>query len=181
MNIPEEVVKTLLAKRQIIVQGKIEAEIQERVCSLIVYLNALDDTPITIFIDSCGGLMRCGMYLFDAVSTSKAPVIGISTGVTASAAFSLLLACHKRLAHPHARLMFHAPEVKLRIDKDIKEELEGLKKIYEEQLKVLSKRSGQPIHKLREWARKEKYFDADEAKRVGYVDDLVMPTSPVSI
>lgn len=62
--------------------------------------------PITLVVNSEGGLVDTGMQLYDTIRLSKAPVrtIGINC---ASMATLLLAAGSERLAFPHGRFMLH--------------------------------------------------------------------------
>ncbi len=107
-----DTVKIMLSKRQILMQGRVDANRQEEITSAILGLNALDNRAlITMFIDSGGGSPIYGGYLSDIVRTSEAPVHGIVIGLCASAAFDILQSCTRRIAYTHSKLIFHSPRI----------------------------------------------------------------------
>jgi ATP-dependent protease ClpP protease subunit len=171
----EEVIKSLLAKRQIPLIGSIDDEMQERISIHILHLNAISCQKITLFIDSYGGIIGPGEGIQDSISVSEAPIEGVVIKVAASAAFSALQACARRKAYPHASLMFHAPSTpNLNVDSDTLEEtLTRLRASFDKEIENFSDRSGQSKKKWREWGKIGKYFDAPEALGLGMIDEII--------
>jgi len=167
----------LLTKRQILLQGSVDGNMQTKITRLIFHLNAINSLPITLIIDTGGGKTELGMCICDAIRYSQANVIGMVVADAQSAGFDILQACDKRLAYPGARLMFHAPAGDgKRIDADDWDRyLLEARENHEECLKVYAKRSGQSIKSCRQWAKEEKRFFAPEALRLGFIDAIVKP------
>ncbi len=172
-----EIVEALLAKRHILLQGPVEGLLQARITRLILYLNALDDRPITLLIDSGGGETETSLLICDAIEQSHAVVSGLVVADVFSAAFRILQSCHRRLAYPRARLQFHAPATNgKRVDEDNwNKYIIRIHELHEEQLHVYAKRSKQSIRSLRKWAKEQKFFTAAEALKLGFLDELVQP------
>lgn len=172
-----QIFEALLAKRQILLQDDVDNDLQEKITRLILYLNTLDKTPITLFIDSYGGKTEISLRICDALQQSLAEVRGVVTAVAASAGFRILQSCHRRLAYPNSHLLFHAPAINdLRVDSDdFAEAIKKNQELHEEQLKVYAKRSKQSLEQLREWSKKEKRFTAVEALKVGFLDEIIEP------
>ncbi len=63
--------------------------------------------PIQIYINSNGGEISAAFALYDVILLSKTPVYGINVGYAFSAAFIVLLACHRRYGTPHSWYMMH--------------------------------------------------------------------------
>jgi ATP-dependent Clp endopeptidase proteolytic subunit ClpP len=176
-NRSPQIFEALLTKRQILLQGEVDGDIQQKITRWILYLNALNDTPITLFIDSFGGSTELSLCICDAVVQSQAQVIGVVVADASSAGFRILQSCQRRLSYPRARLMFHAPSIaNKRIDSDDwAEDYKKIQEMHEEQLNVYAKRSKQPIKRLREWSKEEKRFTADEAFKAGFLDEVIKP------
>jgi ATP-dependent Clp protease, protease subunit len=171
--------KALFGKRQIMFSGSLYGEMQAYICASIVYLNALDEkTPMTLFIDSRGGQLELEQMCMDVIAASKVPVHGVVIGECFSAAFSVLQACHKRLAYPHARLRFHAPEIKWQVDNDPEAEIAKLRVVHDEQVQLFAKRSKQPEAAWRAWAKEARTFLAPEALSLGIIDEIVPTDTP---
>lgn len=68
--------------------------------------------PITVFIDSPGGIVFTGSMIADAIETVQkdgTPVRCISTGFTMSMAATIFVLCDLRYAYPTSRILFHYP------------------------------------------------------------------------
>ncbi len=136
--IPEDS-KPLLMKRQLTLIGDVTGIKQEALSESIIYLNALGNEPITLFIDSCGGFTLSGLVISDIIENSVADVHGVVIGFAYSSAFTVLQACYKRITYKHARLMFHPTTLNgLRIDDvHFDEKLDKVRQIYEDFLLIL--------------------------------------------
>ncbi len=172
-----QILETLLQKRQILLQGEVDADIQTKISRFILYLNAIDNSPITLFIDTGGGRTELSLIINDSIQQSVAEIHGIVIGDAFSAGFRILQSCKKRMAYPNARLMFHATAVSLtRCDSDDWEI--SLKKtliLHEEQLRIYAKRSNQTVDQLRIWSKAEKRFTSEEALQEGFLDEVIQP------
>ena len=75
----------------------------------IIAMTVEDNTkPITLVINSVGGVTDEGMMLYDVIKLSQAPIITLGMNA-ASMATVLLAAGAERLAMPHSRFMLHLP------------------------------------------------------------------------
>lgn len=66
-----------------------------------------DRKPITIWIDSPGGLLNTTIGICDAIRQSITPVIGINMNEAMSGASAIFASCHYRYAFPHASFLLH--------------------------------------------------------------------------
>lgn len=172
-----QITGALLAKRQILLQGEVDDDIQLKITRFIAYLNAISDAPITLLIDTMGGNTDLSLSICDAIEHSVAEVTGLVVADAQSAGFRILQSCPRRLAYPHARFRLHAPaSANLRIDsKEWDYALKHIKGLHEEQLRVCAKRSGQSIRFCREWSIRDKRFGAAEALKLGFIDGITRP------
>jgi ATP-dependent protease ClpP protease subunit len=172
-----EYTQLLLEKRQILLQGVLDATKQEHICSSILYLNAVDDKlPITLFIDCMGGSSSLGGYVRDSICASLAPINGVVIGMCGSAAFDILQVCHTRIAYKNSHLLFHSTQVnEVKINRNRKkliDFLDGLRLSDERVIKHLARRSGQSLRQIRKWAEQEVKFTAVQAFELGFVDKI---------
>jgi len=101
--------KTLMRARIINLYEEIDNESIELVIAKM-YAMQMDNSslPITINIDSPGGVASAGLWLADEIEHSSTPIITCCTGSAASAAGVVFLAGHIRLIHKHATVMIHS-------------------------------------------------------------------------
>ncbi len=70
--------------------------------------------PVTVFLDSPGGLMFEGIPVVGALASLKEKeikVICVSTGLTASMAAMIFMTCSQKIAYPNAMFLWHYPYV----------------------------------------------------------------------
>jgi ATP-dependent Clp endopeptidase proteolytic subunit ClpP len=145
-------------------------------------MKMLDKTPgpIHVILDSPGGSIWDGMAIYDAIRTSRNPVVIEAMGIIASAAVPLLLAGTVRFIAPNSRLMVHngswelgrctTPELM-----SSAKEMEASNKRYHE---IIATRTGRSIKDVEAWCREETWFSADEAIKNGFAD-RVLDTRPI--
>ncbi|MEK7540707.1 MAG: ATP-dependent Clp protease proteolytic subunit [Patescibacteria group bacterium] len=184
--------RPFLARREIILVGDVatDPEIQEQIISAaILYLNAVSSESITLFVDSCGGSGDTAQNISDNIKNSAAPVYGVVTGVAYSAAFAVIQACHRRMAYPNAKLMFHGGSLTIRVDNIIdakivsedtvrlgRKQIDELRKrisYHQKEISGIAERSGQPLKLIKKWWKEERIFTAPEAKEFGFIDEIV--------
>lgn len=115
-----DVFRECLEYRQIILNSVVDREVVERVVMQIERINFEDEdkeqsvvgynrhaNPITIYINSPGGVCSDALAIVSAIEQSMTPVITVGQGQACSAAFLILAAGHARYAYRHCRLMYH--------------------------------------------------------------------------
>ena len=104
------------AKDRCLFLDEIEEGTGSAISAMIYFYNRVDDEenipveerkPIKIYINSPGGMLTETFIMVDAIKMSKTPVWGVVTGIAYSGGFFTLLACHKRIAYPHASFLYH--------------------------------------------------------------------------
>ena len=99
-------------RRAIIVQGMIDQGMVNDLTPQIIALQAASTEPITVYIDSPGGVVACARrirsLLFSPNLDSVAcRVLTVVTGTAASAAALLLSSGNYSLAYPDCRIHYH--------------------------------------------------------------------------
>ena len=87
--------ETLLKTRSILISGEIDKKMAEKVVSQLLLLEAENDDPIKVFIDSPGGDVDSAYAIFDMIRFVKPKVIMVAMGLAASAGALILLAGDK--------------------------------------------------------------------------------------
>ena len=107
-----DIFSRLLRERIIFLTGPIDDQVASLICAQLLFLESENpEEPISLYINSPGGLVTAGLAMYDTIQYIKCPVHTVCIG-QASSAGSLILASRKpgsRFALPHAKIMIHQP------------------------------------------------------------------------
>ena len=142
----------------------------------LLYLSAINDEPITMFINSQGGHVESGDTIHDVIRFIKPKVKMIGTGWVASAGITIYLAADKknRYSLPNTRYMIHQPAGGVQgqsteIQIEAKEILRMRKRVN----KLIAKATGQTLEQIEKDTDRNFWLSAEEAKDYGIVGKIV--------
>lgn len=166
----------LLNQRTILIYGEITQELAKTVTEQLLYLSAINDEPITMFINSQGGHVESGDTIHDVIRFIKPKVKMIGTGWVASAGITIYLAADKknRYSLPNTRYMIHQPAGGVQgqsteIQIEAKEILRMRKRVN----KLIAKATGQTLEQIEKDTDRNFWLSAEEAKDYGIVGKIV--------
>lgn len=168
----------LLSQRKVFVEGEINAETACEFVKKIMLLNAEDSNkPIDVLINSPGGCINSGMLMYDVIQASKAPIHTWCIGRAYSMG-AILLCCsnHGRYILPHGEVMIHEPLLGNRVggnSSSIKSISESLLETKRKMNQILAKHTGQSEQTVEESTSFDHYFDPEESRKFGLVDEIV--------
>lgn len=172
----------LLKQRTILIYGEINQDLAKSVTEQLLYLSAVSDDPITMFINSQGGHVESGDTIHDAIRFIKPKVKMIGTGWVASAGITIYLAADKkdRYSLPNTRYMIHQPAGGVQgqsteIQIEAKEILRMRKRVN----KLIAKATGQTLEQIEKDTDRNFWLSAEEAKDYGIVGKIVESDSAV--
>lgn len=140
----------------------------------VINLNR-EPTPIHLHINSYGGEIFAGIAGMDEIINSPVPIYTIIDGCCASAGTFLSLCGKKRFINQHAYMLIHQlssgmwgkyEECKDEI-KNLDKIMVMIKQIYKEYTKI-------PMNKLDGILKHDLWFDADECKEYGLIDEIII-------
>ncbi len=173
-----DIYSRLLRERIIFLGGAIDDHMANIVIAQLLFLENEDPKKdIKLYINSPGGSVTAAMAIYDTMNHIKPDVSTVCVGIAASAAAVLLSsgAKGKRFCLPNSEVMIHqvmggaegqASDIAI-VAKHILRTKENLNKI-------LSKNTGKPITQVEKDSDRDYYMSADEAKRYGIIDEIVM-------
>ena len=100
------------ANRIISITGEIDEETATVVSSALRSLARNSSEDITIYIQSPGGMVTAGFFIYDTAKSIKCDIRTVACGMAASMAAFLLAAAGtkgKRYAHPNEDILIHQP------------------------------------------------------------------------
>lgn len=174
-----DIYSRLLSDRIIFIGTEINDQVANIVIAQLIFLRATDPKkPISIYINSPGGVISSGLAIYDTIQYLECEINTYCIGMAASMA-ALLLACGtkgRRYALPHSRVMIHQPHggvggTSADIEVQAKEILH-LKRLLSE---IIAKHAETSVEKITEDSERDFYMSAEEAKAYGLIDSVVQP------
>ena len=173
-----DIYSRLLKDRIVFVGGVIEDNLANSILAQLLHLEGEDpERDIYMYINSPGGVISSGLAIYDTMQYIKPNVSTICIGQAASMAALLLAAGHpgKRTALPNSRIMIHQPLGGVQGQaSDIEIQAKEILYMRERMNEILHKHTGQDLKKLIEDTDRNYYMDADEAKKYGIIDDVIV-------
>ena len=169
---------SLLLRNRIIMLGTpISDQIANLIVAQLLFLDNDDPTrPITMYINSPGGMVYSGMAIYDTMQQVSSPVATYAVGFTASFGTVLLTAGTKgmRYALPNATIHMHQPLGGAQGQaSDIAIQAQEILRLRSDLNKILSFHTGQPEDKIAKDTDRDIYMSAKEAVEYGLVDDVL--------
>ena len=175
-NTPDVASDKFLQTRSIMLSGEIDKESAEKVIKQMLVLEAENDEPIRLFINSPGGDVEAGLAIFDMARFIKNEVYMIGMGLVASAATLVLLAvpAERRLGLPNSSYLIHQPMSRMEgVATDIEIYAKQLEKTRDQLNKIISSQTGQSIEVVKTDTDRDHWLDAAEAVSYGLISKVV--------
>mgnify|MGYP006421019457 CR=1 FL=1 len=167
----------LLENRIVFLVGEINYQSASRVMMQMLYLeNQRRNQEISLYINSPGGVVDDTLALYDTMRFLSSPVATYCIGRAFSGGAVLLTAGTKgrRFILPHAKVMMHQPSGGMTGQtEDIKLQAEQIIKSKNLLIQIIARHTGQDPEKVRTDSERDKFYDAEEAKAYGLIDEVL--------
>jgi ATP-dependent Clp protease protease subunit len=146
--------------------------------SSLAVLEEQSNEPITIYISSGGGDWYAGMAMYDRIRASKCHISTLAVGEAMSMGSILLQAGDVRCASPNTTIMIHdgyedngmqTPSGNDNLAKHSKQLRSMMYEIY-------ASKSSHPVNYWKRTCKKDKFYTAEEALKVGLIDKILFPS-----
>jgi ATP-dependent Clp protease protease subunit len=131
---------------------------------------------IHMYINCPGGSVSATLAIYDTMRFLECPIATYCMGLAASGAAIILVAGTKgkRYALPHSKIMVHQPwgQVGGQVS-DIEIQAKEIVRDRELLNKILADHTGQSIDWVHRETERDRYFNAEEAKKFGLVDEVL--------
>ncbi|MCH9617376.1 MAG: ATP-dependent Clp protease proteolytic subunit [Chlamydiia bacterium] len=180
-----DIFSRLLADRIIFIGTEINDQVANNVIAQLIFLRASDPKkPISIYINSPGGMVSAGLAIYDTVQYLECDVNTYCIGLAASMG-ALLLCCGtkgKRFALPNSRIMIHQPSggvggTSKEIELQAKEILYLKKRLSE----ILAQHTGKSYDAIIDDSDRDFYMSAEEAVEYGLIDQVLNLKAPATV
>lgn len=166
-----------LRSRSVLLFGGIEPVLTREVVRQILVLDQISSTkPITVYVNSPGGLADDGFAIYDVMRFVKAPVTTIVTGLAASAATIVMVGAPKdrRFVLPHSRIMLHQPSVGIRgTAADIAISAKEIIRLRLKANELFVRETGKPLDVIEKDMHRDFWMSAQEAVDYGLLTKVV--------
>jgi ATP-dependent Clp protease protease subunit len=100
----------LLEQRVIVVGGRLDDSVANRVAAQLLLLDARETDPITLHLACTDAELEASLALAGAVDLVESPVHAIARGTVRGAAVAVLCASQQRAAHRHTMFVLLSPQ-----------------------------------------------------------------------
>ncbi len=166
----------MLSHREVELVGEVDADAVNALIRQLRYLQREDPkAPVTLYINSPGGNVDCGMALYDVMRAVSCPVRTVCMGLAASMAALLFISGAERDMLPHSRLMIHDPLIvqtggsALKL-KAVSDDLMETRQII---ARVIAEHSGKSMEEILARTASDCYFRAEAAVEFGLADHII--------
>jgi len=172
-----DIYSRLLKDRIVFLGTEVDDTVANLVVAQLLFLYAEDpDKDIMLYINSPGGSVTAGMAIYDTMQYVRSDVSTICIGLAASMGAFLLAAGAKgkRFALPNSEILIHQPSAGARGQvTDIEIHTRRLLQVKERLNLILAENTGQAIEKIKQDVERDFFFDPQEAKEYGLIDDIL--------
>lgn len=179
----KELYRRLFDHRTIVLGEPLEDHNSNRICAALLLLAAEDPSAdIRFFVNSPGGSVPGMLAIRDCMRAIPNDVSTINIGMAYSAGQFLLSAGTrgKRYAMPHAKVLLHQGSAGIGgTAMDIAIQADNLRHTRDVVLDCIAQDTGQPVERVEEDSRRDRWFDAHEALAYGFVDAIVEQVAEV--
>ncbi len=171
-----DIFSRLLRERIVFVTGQVEDGMASLITAQLLFLESENPSkPISMYINSPGGVVTAGMAIHDTMQYIKPRVSTVCMGQAASMGSFLLAAGEPgmRVALPNARIMIHQPSGGARgMASDIEIQAREILRIKSRMNDLYVKYTGKTLKVIENAMDRDTFLEAEEAKEFGLVDKV---------
>lgn len=171
-----DIFSRLLADRIIMLSGEVNEDTALLVTSQLLYLDSISHEPITLYVNSVGGVCTDGLSIIDVMRHIASPVHTVSMGLSASMGAVILACGDKRYSLENSEIMVHQPLGGAWGQcSDIQIQAESILKMKVKLTKMLADNSLLTYEEMEKMCDRDCYLSAQEALEIGLIDSIIKP------
>ena len=171
-----DIFSRLMMDRLLWVAGPVNDNMSTIVQAQLMFLDSVENTDITMHIDSPGGSVKSGLSMVDVMDYIKSDIRTVNTGMAASMGSVLLGAGTKgkRSSLKHSTTMLHQSSGGFSGNiQDAEIDWAEWQKINEELFVLLGSYCGKKPSQVKKDASRDFWLTADEALDYGIIDEVI--------
>lgn len=171
-----DVFSRLMRDRIIWVSGGVDQHMSDIVQAQLLFLDSVEKKDITLYINSPGGSVMCGLGIVDLMNYISSDVATVNLGMCASMGSVLLSSGTKgkRSSLIYSKVMTHqVSHGTSGVIEDTRiNQIEAEKYNYI-LFKLLAKNCGKTFEEMLDSSRRDKWFNSKEALEFGLIDEII--------
>jgi ATP-dependent Clp protease protease subunit len=171
-----DVFSRLMRDRIIWVSGVVDQHMSDIIQAQLLFLDSTEKKDISLYINSPGGSVLCGLGIVDLMNYIKSDVATINIGMCASMGSVILSSGTKgkRSSLIYSKVMTHQVSHGTQgvIEDTRINQLEAEKYNYI-LFKLLAKNCGKTFEEMLESSRRDKWFNSTQALEFGLIDEII--------
>lgn len=179
-----DIFSRLMRERILWVSGAVNQRMSDIVQAQMLFLDSVEQKDITLYINSPGGSVLCGLGIVDLMNYIKSDVVTTNIGMCASMGSVLLSSGTKgkRSSLVYSKVMTH--QVSHGTSGNIQDtrinQMEAEKYNYI-LFKMLADNCGKTIDEVLEFSSRDRWYNSDEAKEFGLIDEVIKTEGTKSV
>lgn len=171
-----DVFSRLLRDRIIWVSGVVDQHMSDIVQAQLLFLDSVETKDITLYINSPGGSVLCGLGIIDLMNYISSDVATVNIGMCASMGSVLLSSGTKgkRSSLLYSKVMTH--QVSHGTEGNIQDtrinQMEAEKYNYL-LFKILAQNCGKTVDEVLDFSGRDRWYNSDEALSFGLIDEVI--------
>lgn len=171
-----DVFSRLMVDRILFLGTEIDDTVSNIIVSQLLYLDSVDHTDISMYINSPGGSVSSGYAIYDVMQQLNSNVSTVCVGLAASMGAILLTGGEKgkRFATPHSKVMIHQPLGGINGQaSDIEITAKEIMRVKSDLFNTLTLHTGKPIDDIIKDADRDYWLTSYEAVEYGLIDEVI--------
>jgi ATP-dependent Clp protease protease subunit len=171
-----DIFSRLMRERILWVSGAVNQHMSDIVQAQLLFLDSVEQRDITLYINSPGGSVLCGLGIVDLMNYIKSDVATTNIGMCASMGSVLLSSGTKgkRSSLVYSKVMTH--QVSHGTEGNVQDtrinQMEAEKYNYI-LFKMIAENCGKTVDEVLEFSRRDRWYNSDEAKEFGLIDEVI--------
>ncbi len=172
-----DIFSRLLRERIIFLNGEVNDSVSALVCAQLLFLESENPKkPISLYINSPGGVVTSGLAMYDTMRYIRAPVHTLCMGTARSMGSFLLMAGEPghRVALPNASILIHQPSGGFQGQaSDMQIHAEEILKTKRRMTQLYAEHCGRSYEDFERAMDRDRFMTSEEALEWGLIDQIM--------
>lgn len=174
-----DIYSRLLRERIVFLNGEVNDGVAALLCAQLLFLEAENPRkPISLYINSPGGMVTSGLAIYDTMRHIRAPVHTLCMGTARSMGSFLLMAGEpgERAALPNASILIHQPLGGYQGQaSDVLIHAEETQRVKQRMTRLYAEHCGGSYEAFERAMDRDRFLTAEEALDWGLIDRILTP------